>query len=141
MDDFYDYKVEWHMVGDLKTLKCMYNISKGALAKSPCLYCMCSAKDLDRRVWEKALDKHTKDEVFKPVLDIPLSKVHICTLHALCRIIEKLVHLHICFAWDIEASRRVFKSYQRNRRRAFRHRLTWGTCQNCGGQQTVKGGQ
>lgn len=102
VDDFGDYKVEWHMAGDLKTLKCMYNVSKGALAKSPCLYCMCGAKDLDRRVWGKAPDRHTKDEVFKPVLDIPLSRVHICTLHALCRIIEKLVHLHICFAWTLK---------------------------------------
>ena len=45
VEGFGDYKVEWHMAGDLKTLKCMYNISKGPIAKSPCLYCMSSAKE------------------------------------------------------------------------------------------------
>ena len=28
--------------------------------------------------------------------------VHICTMHALCRIIEKLVYLYICFAWTMK---------------------------------------
>ena len=42
---FGEYKVQWHMAGDLKTLKCMYNIPKGPTAKSPCLCCMKSAKD------------------------------------------------------------------------------------------------
>ena len=36
-----------HMAGDLKTLKCMYNISKGAVATSPCLYCMSKANTLN----------------------------------------------------------------------------------------------
>ena len=29
VDRFGDYTVEWHMAGDLKTLKCMYNIPVG----------------------------------------------------------------------------------------------------------------
>ena len=41
-----------------------------------------------------------------PVFDIPLTNVHIYTLHALCRIIEKLVHLHIVFAWKIKDAKR-----------------------------------
>ena len=32
------FTVEWHMSGELKNLKCMDNISKGAASKSPCLY-------------------------------------------------------------------------------------------------------
>lgn len=96
------YKVEWHLAGDLKTLKCMYNVSKGANSNSPCLYCIDSAQVLDKKYWKKAPDRHLKDKNFKPVLDIPLSRVHICTMHALCRIIEKLMYLYICFAWTLQ---------------------------------------
>lgn len=110
VDGFGEYTVEWHMAGDLKTLKCMYNISKGANAKSPCLYCMSTAKSLDRAQWNRAPDRHLKDGDFKPVLDIPLSRVHICTLHALCRIIEKLVYLYICFAWTLKPQMESLKA-------------------------------
>lgn len=43
-----DFNVEWHLAGDLKTLKCMYNVSHGATSKHPCLYCMKMAKDVTR---------------------------------------------------------------------------------------------
>lgn len=102
VEGFGRYKVQWHMAGDLKTLKCMYNVSKGANAKSPCIYCMGSAKECKPSNWNKAPDRHTKDNNFQPVLDIPLSHVHICTLHALCRIVEKLVYLYIGFAWKLQ---------------------------------------
>lgn len=94
------YKVEWHFGGDLKTLKCMLNVLKGANSKSPCLYCI-SAKVLDKKYWSKALDRHLKDLNYSTILGIPLSRVHICTMHALCRIIEKLVVLHVSFAWTL----------------------------------------
>lgn len=76
------YKVEWHMAGDLKTLKCMYNISKGPTAKSPCLYCMGNVKELHTKYWNGAPDRHLYDANFKQVLDIPLARVHICTLQS-----------------------------------------------------------
>ena len=101
IENFGKYKVEWHMAGDLKTLKCMYNVSKGASSKTPCLYCMQQAKDCNSTNWNKAPNRHTKDSQFQGVLDIPLSNVHICTLHALCRIVEKLVHLYIGFAFKL----------------------------------------
>lgn len=101
VDGFGKYKVQWHMAGDLKTLKCMYNISKGPIAKSPCLYCMGSARDCHPSAWNKPPDRHIRDQSFHAILNIPLSRVHICTLHALCRIIEKMVHLYIGFAWKI----------------------------------------
>ena len=41
-------------------------------------------------------------ERWKPVLPIPLDKVHICTLHAVNRMVEKLVHLHFQFVWIIK---------------------------------------
>lgn len=102
VEGFGDYTVEWHMAGDLKTLKCMYNISKGAVATSPCLYCMSNANALNSANWTRSPNRHKIDKSFKAVLDIPLSRVHICTLHALCRIIEKLVYLYICFAWTLK---------------------------------------
>jgi len=98
------------MAGDLKTLKCMFSVSKGANLKSPCLYCMDGAKVFNRRHWKKALDRHMRDPNFQPVLDIPLSRVHICTMHALCRIIEKLLFLYICFSWTLQSSATKLKS-------------------------------
>ena len=96
------FTVEWHLAGDLKTLKCMYNIAKGANSKSPCLYCMSSSDVLDKRYWKKGPDRDKTDSSFQPVLNIPLSRVHICTMHALCRIIEKLLFLYITFAWTLQ---------------------------------------
>ena len=79
----------------------------GANASSPCLYCMEPAKNLNPKWWKKTPNRNKLDKNFLPVFDIPLTNVHICTLHALCRIIEKLVHLHIGFAWKInDASER-----------------------------------
>ena len=93
------------MAGDLKTLKCMYNVSKGPTAKSPCLYCMEFAKDCHSSSWNRPPDRHIKDGSFHAILNIPLSWVHICTLHALCRIIEKVVHLYIGYAWKLRPAK------------------------------------
>ena len=56
VDGFDNYTVEWHMAGDLKTLKCMYNVATGPTVKSPCLYCMSAAKELDPAQWKKGPD-------------------------------------------------------------------------------------
>ena len=115
VEGFGDYTVEWHMAGDLKTLKCMYNMKHGATVASPCLYCVAGAESLESLQWTRAPNRHLRDKSFMPVLDIPLSRVHICTLHALCRIIEKVVHLYICFAWTLKPeieSKRVIKAIE-----------------------------
>ena len=96
------FTVKWHLVGDLKTLKCMYNIGKGANSKSPCLYCMSTSNVLDKRNRKKSPNMHKANSSFQRVLNIPLSRVHICTMHALCQIIEKLVFLYINFAWTLQ---------------------------------------
>lgn len=96
-----EFHVEWHLAGDIKTLKCLFNCNKGDNLKSPCLYCMNAANVLDKKWWPKSPNRHLKDGNLQPVFPIPLVNVHICTLHALCRIIEKLVHLYIGFAWKI----------------------------------------
>lgn len=38
---------------------------------------------------------------WKPIFDISLNQVHICVLHALNRIIEKVVHMHFMHVWTI----------------------------------------
>lgn len=98
------------MAGDLKTLKCMYNISKGLTAKSPCLYCMGNVRELNTKYWNGAPNRHLYDANFKQVFDIPLARVHICTMHGLCRIIEKLLFLYICFAWTLRPATAKAKS-------------------------------
>lgn len=93
------FNIEWHLAGDLKTLKCMFNVSHGANSKHPCLYCMKTAKDMTRST---GISRDREDPNWKPVLPIPLRNVHICTLHAEVRIIEKIIYLHILFAWNSE---------------------------------------
>lgn len=97
-----EFSVEWHMAGDLKTLKCMYNVGKGANSKSPCLYCMQPAQILDATKQSQKPSRAQEDAKLHPVLNIPLTQVHVCTLHALCRIIEKLVYLYIQYAWTLK---------------------------------------
>ena len=61
---------------------------------------MHSSSHLDASNQTKAPVRSTStDPSLQPILDIPLSRVHICTMHALCRIVEKLIHLYIQFAW------------------------------------------
>lgn len=100
-----NFRVCWHLASDLKTLKCMYNISKGGNSKTPCLYCMDQANILDPSNHEKIPSRHLNDPNFEPILNIPLNRVHECMLHALCRIIEKLVYLYIEFAWKVKDKR------------------------------------
>ena len=40
------------------------------------------------------------DKNMDPILLIPLTRVHICTLHGFVRIVDKLVYLSILFAWN-----------------------------------------
>jgi hypothetical protein len=39
---------------------------------------------------------------WKPILPIPLTRTHMCTLHALVRIVEKILHLHFIFVWNMQ---------------------------------------
>lgn len=34
-----DFKVEWHLSADMKTIKCMYGLSHGACSQYNCIYC------------------------------------------------------------------------------------------------------
>ena len=57
-----------------------------------------------------------KDTNWDPILPIPLSRVHFCTLHAFVRIVEKIVHAYICFAYTMqpkEESKRACKELEK----------------------------
>ena len=77
----------------------MYNILTEANTKSPCLYCMSSCNTFDKKYWKKSLNRNLYDKDFTPILNKLLTRVHICTMNVLCRIVEKLIHLYIQFAW------------------------------------------
>jgi hypothetical protein len=123
-----DYIVEWHLTADMKTIKCMYGLQHGANAKHPCIYCLQekapkealgsdvaakrAAKERQQPSWKGGLfSSHfpaeptrgtVQDVVFDPILPIPLSRVHICTLHANVRMVEKILHLHFMFVWNMQ---------------------------------------
>ena len=60
-----DFNVEWHLAGDLKSLKCMYNVSHGATSKHPCLYYMKMAKDTTKTT---SITREHDDPNWKPLL-------------------------------------------------------------------------
>lgn len=35
-----NFKVEWHLTADMKTIKCMYGLKHGSNAKHSCIYCL-----------------------------------------------------------------------------------------------------
>lgn len=41
------------------------------------------------------------DTDYRPILSIPLQHVHICTLHANNRMVEKMLHLHFMTVWNM----------------------------------------
>ncbi|GAQ93477.1 hypothetical protein KFL_015640020 [Klebsormidium nitens] len=110
-----EFEVEWHLAGDLKTLKALYGTSSGANAKFACIYCLQQRKNGS---WGRACacpqgeppDRDSQENVAKqggvgggewdPILPIPLTRVHMCTMHAENRIIEKLVHLPVSHVWN-----------------------------------------
>lgn len=147
------FQVEWHLAGDLKTLKCMLGCKQGAMTLFPCIYC-CHSKvstttegkgakasklkggkgkggkgvanslknvsamqtvSKEKHQWSQGIlscdqrvppNRDTKDSNWDPILHIPLTNVHVCTLHARLRILDKLLMLHINYAWNMEPADR-----------------------------------
>jgi hypothetical protein len=119
------FAVEWHLSADMKSIKCMYGLSHGACAKQSCIYCLQERVKPTIGTMEQAatifskrattLDyglfstRHAAKPVigvagkgrWKPILAIPMDRVHMCTLHAFNRIVEKIVHLHFQFIWTL----------------------------------------
>lgn len=124
-----DFDVEWHLGGDLKTLKCMLGCKGGANTLFPCIFC-CHSKSKGKclkgsktlvqtesrkgkasQQWSKGIlscdqsrppCRDQEDPEWNPILDIPLCGVHVCTLHARLRILDKLLMLHVNYAYNME---------------------------------------
>jgi hypothetical protein len=108
----------------------MYGLGHRASAKYQCIYCSQERNKPEITTTEQALlvfnKKKKKCETtswegglfsshipskpvigaaaesrWKPIFAIPMTRVHMCTLHAFNRIIEKIVHLHFQFIWTI----------------------------------------
>lgn len=110
------FTVEWHLSADLKTIKSMFGMCGGANTKYPCIYCM--AGGTGDKGWTKETDIGKPpsrnlvnlskfpitDMIWNPILPIQLKNVHICTLHAEIRILDKLLRLHLDYAYSIKPS-------------------------------------
>lgn len=120
-----DFKVQWHLSADMKSIKVMYGLKHGANCLQTCIYCnqerskpvvttaAQAVMTLSKKTqsWSGGLfstSVHAKPLIgaralnrWKPILPIPLNRVHICTLHALNRIVEKILHLHFIFVWTM----------------------------------------
>lgn len=125
VDNIGEFAVEWHLACDMKTIKCLYGMSHGPTAKHPCIYCwqqrvqaqvltttQAASIEKTKRTWDGGLFSTSIGNapvrgsdgtgLWDPILDIPLSRVHICMLHAQCRIMEKIIHLHLCYVWSLK---------------------------------------
>lgn len=118
------FTVQWHLSADMKTIKSLYGLSSGANSTYCCIYCEqrkvkpvisteSNARQAAQRrtpTWEGGLFASgvaskqvslTSSDRWRPVLPIPLERVHICTLHTFNRICEKVLHLHFQYVWTI----------------------------------------
>lgn len=114
VDGVGNFTVEWHLSADLKALKSMFGMCGGANTKYPCIYCM--AGGMGKADWTaeseigKPPSRHlvnlsrypSTEMIWNPVLPIELKNVHICTLHAEIRILDKLLRLHLDYAYSIK---------------------------------------
>ena len=104
-----EFAVEWHLACDMKTIKCLYGFSHDPSTQHSCIYCWCERTKPKNLTIEEARDpskakKRWNGGVFSssittkpvqgpgggpdrngkwaPILDIPMTRVHFCTLHA-----------------------------------------------------------
>ena len=120
-----EFKVAWHLSADMKTIKVMYGLKHGANSLHTCIFCnqerkktiVTNAREAMLTIakstssWNGGLMArciHAKPLLgvcqmgrWNPILPIPLTRVHICTLHAFNHIVEKLLYLHFMFVWTI----------------------------------------
>lgn len=132
VDGLGEFDVEWHLGGDLKTIKCLLGCRQGANSLYPCPFCTkgykgnartkgrsmqdeCEADDNVSHTWERSVlqcpmldepDRAVKDSDWNPIISFPLTNVHFCTLHAFMRIFDRLLKLHIDYAFTMKPMER-----------------------------------
>ena len=119
------FYIDWHLGGDLKTIKCMLGCTQGATTPFPCPWCMgkVSSKNrnshhsdtLGNEAWVGGVlqsptlappNRHLLDAGWSPILPFPLANVHFCTLHAFMRIFDRLLKCHIDYAFTMPGKAR-----------------------------------
>lgn len=112
------FGVEWHLSAKYETIESLHGLSSGANATECCIYCLQkktksimttevvvrAASQKRTPTWEgglfafdissKSISLKTSIIRWKHVLPKTLERVHICTLHAMNCIFEKILHLH-----------------------------------------------
>ena len=137
------FNVDWHLGGDLKTIKCMLGCKQGANSLYPCPFCMRGYKKtgskkgkkraqvieeenenedaqdehshVENREWDRSIlhcpmleepDRSMKDTTWNPIIAFSLDNVHFCTLHAFMQIFDRLLNLHIDYAFTMKPIQR-----------------------------------
>ena len=119
VDGVGNFTVEWRLSADLKALKSMFGMCGTANTKHQCIYCMADGMGKADQIAESEIGKlpsrHLVDlsryprskTIWNPILPIELKNVHICTLHAKIRILDKLLCLHLDYAYSIKPTQLV----------------------------------
>ena len=139
------FNVDWHLGGDLKTIKCMLGCKQGANCLYPCPFCIRGYKKKRNRnqkkrtqdveednedvehqhnqcedgEWDEGIlqcpmleepNRSMKDNNWNPIINFSLDNVHFCTLHAFMRIFDRLLKLHIDYAFTMKPIQRSKES-------------------------------
>ena len=100
-----DFKLEFHCAADMKAIREMYNTGQpGCMKNSPngdewCVYCHATSTDKSAR---EPVRPRTDAETQGNLLGLPLSRIHLCTLHAKMRMVEQCVFQDHQFAWNYQ---------------------------------------
>ncbi len=135
VEGFGSFVIDWHLGGDLKTIKCMLGFTPRANTHFPCPFCMrgykkiakhkgkkrssnCLEEDeqevqnaeMEDGEWDGGIlkcpmlqepDRSIKDKNCHPIIPFSINNVHFCTLHAFMQIFDRLLKLHIDYAFTM----------------------------------------
>jgi hypothetical protein len=122
------FRVKWHLSANMKTIKCMNGLQHGPSCKITCIYCekvheqvkiyTSAEAHIEAKLWargawqgglfapripaEPCICDATTHSRWKPILPIPLSRTHICTLYAQVRIVKMILHMHFMFMLNMQ---------------------------------------
>ena len=113
-----EFHVEWHLGGDLKTIKCILGCKLWVCSINPCPMCMkkvvasTQGKENGTRLngvlscdKNRTPSRDREDKAWKPIIPLPLSREHFYTHHYQMHI-DKLIDLHIQYAYNMHPKTR-----------------------------------
>ena len=137
------FTVDWHLGGDLKTIKCVLGCEQGTNTINPCPFCMRMVRHKktkgsktstpqnqgdddtlngDTHNWIGGVmsanmlaepNRHLIDRNWRPIIPFELKNVHFCTLHAFMRIFDRLLKCHIDYAFTMQGKERQHAALQK----------------------------